>query len=268
MILNILFTALILFIYMNIAFLIGTIKKNNAVIDSFYGAGFVIVAWTSLLLSGTLVIRQIIVTILVTIWGIRLSTYVTIRNWGKSEDYRYKAMRERFGDKVLIKSYGKIYMFQGLIIFLVVFPVIFINATSSALIVCFLDWRFISLILGVTVWILGFYFEFIGDYQLNKFLKNPNRTKNVLDEGLWKYTQHPNYFGEVTMWWGLFIVATGVPWGLLTVFGPILINFMIIKVSGVRLLNKRYEGNPEYIDYKRRTSAFIPWFPKKKLGEV
>ena len=267
MILNIVFSAIILFIYMNIAFLTGTIKKNNAVIDSFYGTGFVVVAWVSLLLSGTLDIRQIIVTIIVTIWGIRLSTYVTIRNWGKPEDYRYQAMRERFGDKVLQKSYGKIYMFQGLIIFLVVFPVTYINATSIPLLINILDWGFISLILGTIVWIFGFYFESVGDYQLRRFLKNPNRTKKVLDEGLWKYTQHPNYFGEVTVWWGLFIIATGVSWGIFTIFGPIIINIIIIKVSGVRLLNKRYEGDPEYVDYKKRTSAFIPWFPKKKLGE-
>ena len=263
MILIFVFSALILFIYMNIAFLTGTIKKNNGVIDSFYGAGFVVVVWTSLLLSSSFIIRDVIATILVTIWGIRLATYVTIRNWGKPEDYRYQAMRKRFEDKVLIKSYGKIYIFQGLIIFLVVFPVIFINATSNPLIVNILDWGFISLIIGVAVWIIGFYFESVGDYQLRKFLKNPNRTKKVLDQGLWKYTQHPNYFGEVTMWWGLFIIATGIPWGLLTVFGPMIINFMIIKVSGIRLLNKRYEGNDEYTAYKRRTSAFIPWFPKK-----
>lgn len=263
MILNILFSAIILFIYMNIAFLTGTVKKNNAVIDSFYGTGFVVVTWTSFLLSGAFIIRQIIVTILVTIWGIRLSTYVTIRNWGKPEDYRYQAMRERFGDKVLQKSYGKIYMFQGLIIFLVVFPVTYINSTSIPLIISSLDWGLISLIFGTVVWIIGFFFESVGDYQLRRFLKNPNRTKKVLDEGLWKYTQHPNYFGEVTMWWGLFIVASGVPWGIFTIFGPIIINFMIIKISGVRLLNKRYEGNDEYAEYKRRTSPFFPWIPKK-----
>jgi len=254
---------MILFIYMNVAFLTGTIKKNNAVIDSFYGMGFVVVSWSSFLLSGTLIIRQIIVTIFVTIWGIRLSTYVTIRNWGKSEDYRYQEMRKRFGNKVLKKSYGKIYMFQGLIIFLVVFPVTYINATSIPLLINILDWGFISLILGTIVWIIGFYFESVGDYQLKRFLKNPNRVKKVLDEGLWKYTQHPNYFGEVTMWWGIFIISLGLPFGFITIFGPIIINFMIIKVSGVRLLDKRYEGDDEYSDYKRRTSAFIPRLPKK-----
>jgi len=257
----VLLSALTLFAYMHIAFLVGILKKNNAVIDIFYGMGFVVVVWTSFILMGIFSIRQIIITTLITIWGIRLSTYVTIRNWGRPEDYRYQAMRKRFGNKIISKSYTKIYLFQGLIIFLVVFPALFVNASTNPTIT-WLDF------IGIFIWLLGFYFESIGDYQLYTFLKNPNNKGKVLDQGLWKYTQHPNYFGEVTMWWGIFIITFSIPYGFTTIFGPALITFMIIKVSGIRLLNKRYEGDSLYAEYKRRTSAFFPWFPKKRKNNI
>ena len=264
MIVNLLLSALVLFLYMNLAFAVGSIKKNNAVIDSFYGSGYVVIAWTSFLLSGTFLLQKIIVTILVTIWGIRLSGYVTIRNWGKPEDYRYKAMRERYGDKILIKSYLKIYIFQGIIIYLVCFPVLFINSSTIPILTTIFEWSSIFLMLGTCIWLFGFYFEAVGDSQLRKFLKTPENKGKVMDKGLWRYTQHPNYFGEVTMWWGIYVIALVVPWGFLTIFGPIVINFMIIRVSGVRLLNKRFDGDDIYAEYRRRTSSFIPWFPKKK----
>ncbi len=257
MIVTILLSVLALFLYMILAFIVGTIKKNNGLIDCFYGSGYVVIAWTSLLLGGMFSLRQIIITIIVSIWGIRLSLYVTIRNWGKPEDYRYAAMRERYGDRVILKSFFRVYMFQGLIIFLVDFPVLFVNANNN------LNLGLIDII-GISIWIIGFYFEAVGDYQLRKFLNDKNRTKKVMDQGLWKYTQHPNYFGEVTMWWGIYVISLMIPLGFVMIFSPVLITFMILKVSGVRLLNKRYEGDGEYADYKRRTSPFIPWFPKKK----
>ena len=264
MILIILFSALTLFIFMHVAFLVGSALKNNGVVDSFYGLGYVVVAWTSLILMGSFSLRHIITTILVSIWGFRLFLYVTIRNWGEPEDFRYQAIRKSYGDKVLFKSYWKIYLFQGIIIFLVGFPALFINSNEAPPVSIGFETSAILLLIGVIVWIIGFYFESVGDHQLRKFKKNPDNKGQVMDQGLWKYTQHPNYFGEVTMWWGIFIIALGVPWGIVTIFGPILITYMIIKVSGVRLLNYRYRKDDKYADYKRRTSAFIPWFPKKK----
>lgn len=265
MILIILYSALALFIFMHIAFLVGTALKNNGVIDSFYGLGYVVLAWSSFLLMGTYSIHQIVVTVLVTLWGLRLAIHVTNRNWGKPEDKRYQNMRERYGDKVILKSYLKIYLWQGMVIFLVGFPAVFINANPSPQLV-FIDWSTFTLIAGTAIWIFGFYFEAFGDYQLAHFLKQPKNKGEVMDKGVWKYTQHPNYFGEVTMWWGIWGIATGIyfPYGFITIFGPILINFMIIKVSGVALLNKRFEGDDKYADYRRRTPSFIPWFPKKK----
>ena len=131
MILIILLSALALFIFMHIAFLVGTALKNNGVIDSFYGLGYVVVVWTSLILMGAFELRHIITTILVSIWGLRLFLYVTVRNWGEPEDYRYQAIRKSYGDKVILKSYWKIYLFQGMIIFLVAFPALFINSSET-----------------------------------------------------------------------------------------------------------------------------------------
>ena len=267
----ILYSAIVLFLYIIIACIVCTIKKNNAIMDIFYGPGCFLVAIISFILnfmwSGNFSLRQVIVTILVLIWSLRLSTYVYIRNHGKPEDYRYAAMRKswkRKGKNVFLKSLTNIYLFQGLIIIIVVFPVLWINVSENPPQNIFLDIAGITVLIGLLIWIIGFYFESVGDYQLYKFKKNPNRTKKVMDQGLWKYTQHPNYFGEVTMWWGLYIIALGVPYGFITIFGPLLITYMIIRVSGVKLLNKRYEGNDEYTDYKRRTSSFFPWFPKSK----
>ena len=271
----ILFSALALFLYILMACIVCTIKKNYAIMDTFYGPGCFLVAFTSFIFNflwtGTFSPRKAIVTILVFVWALRLSTYVFIRNHGKPEDYRYAAMRKswkRKGKNVFLKSLTNIYLFQGLIIFIIAFPVLWINVSENpSITVSFFDFALITLILGVLIWSIGFYFESVGDYQLYKFLHAPNRTKKVLDEGLWKYTQHPNYFGEVLMWWGLFIIALAVPWGFIAIFGPIYITVQIIKVSGVKLLNKRFEGDDEYADYKRRTSAFIPWFPKKKNND-
>ena len=137
------------------------------------------------------------------------------------------------------------------------FPEIFANLSLNPT----LNWLDI---IGILFWVIGFYFEAIADYQLRKFKKYPENKGKISDQGLWKYTQHPNYFGETLMWWSLYLLVLNVPYGFFTIFGPIIITFIIIKVSGVRLLNKRFKRDDKYADYKRRTRAFIPWFPKKR----
>ncbi len=118
-------------------------------------------------------------------------------------------------------------------------------------------------LLGVLLWILGFCFEFVADWQLDRFIKNPDNRGKIMDQGLWRYSRHPNYFGEVTMWWGIYILALSVPWGWLSIIGPLTISYIILFVSGVPMTERFMEDNPAFADYKRRTSAFIPWFPGK-----
>jgi steroid 5-alpha reductase family enzyme len=262
------YSALFLLGYLIIAFIVGTIKKNNGLMDVFYGPGYFVVALTSLILyfliNGIVNIRQIIVTVLIFIWALRLGLYVFIRNRGKPEDYRYQAMRKRWKTNIVLKSLIRVYIFQGIVIFIVAFPVWFVNISINPPLISLIDFSGITLWLGAIIWIIGFLFEAFGDYQLFKFKKDPNNKGQVMDQGLWKYTQHPNYFGEVTQWWGIFIIALAVPFGFISVVGPIFITYMIIKVSGIRLLNYRYKDDDKYADYKRRTSQFFPWFPKKK----
>ncbi|MFX0037097.1 MAG: DUF1295 domain-containing protein, partial [Candidatus Hermodarchaeota archaeon] len=182
---------------------------------------------------------------------------------GKPEDYRYKAMRERWGTNVVLKSLTKIYIFQGIVIFIVAFPVWFTNISTNPSINNLLDFYGITLWLGVIIWIIGFLFETFGDYQLYKFKQDPNNKGKILDRGLWKYSQHPNYFGEVTQWWGIYVITIAVPFGFISIVGPVFITYMIIKVSGIRLLDKHYEGDDDYTNYKKKTRLFFPWFPKK-----
>ncbi|MFX1497332.1 MAG: DUF1295 domain-containing protein [Promethearchaeota archaeon] len=262
------YSALTLFIYIFIAFIVGTIKKNNAIMDIFYGPTYFVVAMTSFILNlvftSTYCIRQVIISLLVLIWAVRLATYVFIRNRGKPEDYRYKAMRERWKKNIALKSFFKIYLFQGIIVFLVCFPVWFVNISENPCVVSLIDFGGITLWLGSVIWLIGFLFETIADYSLYKFLQNPTNKGKIMTKSVWKYSQHPNYFGEVTQWWSFFVIALAVPFGFITFIGPLYITFQIIKVSGVRLLNKRFAGNEEYVEYKKRTSSFIPWFPKKE----
>ncbi|MFX1376344.1 MAG: DUF1295 domain-containing protein [Promethearchaeota archaeon] len=262
------YSAIFLLGYLIIAFIVGTIKKNNGLMDVFYGPGYFSVALTSLILffmiNGIVDIRQIIVTSLVFIWAVRLGTYVFIRNRGKPEDYRYRAMREKWKTNIVLKSFIRVYFFQGIVIFIVAFPVWFINISVNPPILSILDFAGITLWLGALIWLIGFLFETIGDYTLYKFLQKPENKGEVMDRGVWKLSQHPNYFGEVTQWWGIYIIALATPFGFISIFGPIFITYMIIKVSGIRLLDKRFESDDKYSEYKRRTSVFFPWFPKKK----
>ena len=231
------YSALFLLGYLIIAFIIGTIKKNNGLMDIFYGPGYFVVALVNLvlyfILNSTLNIRQVIITALVFVWAMRLAIYVYIRNRGKPEDYRYKEMRERWKTNIILKSFYRVYIFQGIVIFIVAFPVWFVNISINIPLNSLIDFSGITLWLGSIIWLIGFIFETFGDYQLYKFKKNPDNKGKVMDKGFWKYTQHPNYFGEVTQWWGLFIIALAVPFGFISFIGPLFITFMIIKVSGI-----------------------------------
>jgi steroid 5-alpha reductase family enzyme len=192
---------------------------------------------------------------LVTIWGLRLAIHIYSRNKGKAEDFRYKAWREQWGKWFLVRSYFQVFLLQGLFLFLISLPVILINQHTTAL--SFLDF------LGIAVWIIGFYFEVVGDWQLSQFVREPSNRGKIIETGLWKYTRHPNYFGEVVQWWGIFLMAISLPNGILTIIGPLTITILILFVSGIPMLEKKYEGRADFEDYKRRTSAFIPLPPTK-----
>ncbi len=253
---NYLVTLLVLFIYFNIVFAIAQSKKNNGLIDIAWGFGFVVVAVTSYLISAEYTLRGSIITILVLLWGLRLSWHLFKRNWNKKEDYRYVAMREKWGSKNhAVMAYIRVFMSQMALCFIIALPIMITNF-SSVEGLAILDF------VGIAIWIIGYYFEVVGDAQLKEFISNPENKGKLMKYGLWKYTRHPNYFGEATMWWGIFLISLSVPGSLLGIISPITITTLLLFVSGVPLLEKKYKDHPEWDDYARKTSKFIPLPPK------
>jgi len=185
----------------------------------------------------------------------RLSLHVYLRNRGKPEDARYRAWRQEWGKNANIRSFLQVFLLQGLLLLIISLPVTsVIMAGSSA----FTLWD----AAGLFIWAMGFLFEAIGDWQLLRFKKDPAHKGRIIKTGLWRFSRHPNYFGEVTLWWGIYLIAlsSGASWPV--VIGPLTITFLILKVSGIPMLEKKYEGNPEFEAYRRRTSAFFPLPPK------
>jgi steroid 5-alpha reductase family enzyme len=246
---------IILFLYMNFWFVVSLLIKRNDVADVAWGLGFVLLAWVSLFISETNSILGIIVTLFVTVWGLRLAWHVHSRNKGKTEDYRYLAWRKQWGKWFYMRSYAQVYMLQGTLLFLVALPVLVINNNLGG------DVNILAM-LGIVVWIIGFFFEVVGDSQLARFIKNKDNQGKLMTTGLWSYTRHPNYFGEVTLWWGIWLVALSVPYGWATVIGPLTITTLILKVSGIPMLEKKMTEHPDFAEYKKKTSVFIPWFRK------
>lgn len=252
---------LLIFVYMNLVFILSLIKKNAAIVDIAWGLGFVLVVASHLarnsLASRSLEPRQLLTAILVFTWGTRLSWHIYKRNRGKPEDYRYANWRQKWGRNFVLRSYFQIFLLQGFFMLVILTPALLVlkNQTVRLNLLDFL---------GLAVWLAGFFFEATADYQLRQFKKNPEHRGRLITTGLWKYSRHPNYFGESVMWWGLFLIALSTPGGWLGIISPLTITLLLTRVSGVPLLEKKYAGSPEFEAYKARTSAFFPLPPRKK----
>lgn len=247
---------IILFLYMNSWFLASLFKKRNDIVDIAWGTGFVLVSWVSLAIGRSFGSANILLALLVSVWGIRLAWHISARNKGKSEDYRYLAWREEWGKLFYIRSYLQIYILQGILLFLISLPILLMNRNMVPL-------GSTIVYLGTIVWLIGFLFEVVGDFQLKKFIENSNNKGELLQSGLWKYTRHPNYFGEVLLWWGIWLMTFRLTGLWLTIIGPITITLLILRVSGISMLEKKMSKHRDFSDYKRRTSAFFPLPPKK-----
>ncbi len=252
---------LIVFVYFFIFFLVAQVIKNNSIVDMGWGAGFVLIAVATLLIEGSFTARNLIVTFLVAIWGVRLTYHILRRNWGKPEDFRYAKWRKEWGIWLVPRAFFQVFMFQGLMMLIIGYPIILVNAYPGRGLTA-LD------IIGLLIWITGFYFESVGDKQLAQFLKNPANKGKVIQSGLWQYTRHPNYFGEATMWWGIFILALSVPLGWTGIISPLTITTLLLFISGVPMLEKQMMKNPAYREYAERTSKFFPLPPKKRYATI
>ena len=238
--------------------IISVILKNVSIVDLFWGVGVAAVAWIYFALSEGYETRKLLVAALATIWGARLSLYLARRNIGKGEDFRYRASRERYGKKYWWLSFFQTFIFQGIGMWIISIPLLVaqFNATPSRLTV--LD------IAGVVVWGVGFYFEAVGDWQLMRFKADPENKGKLLDAGLWRYTRHPNYFGDAAVWWGYFLIAAATPDGWMTVYAPLLMTFLLVRVFGAAQIERTLKASkPGYAEYVARTSAFIPLPPRK-----
>jgi steroid 5-alpha reductase family enzyme len=245
--------AAVLFGYFSLWFVVAVAARRNDVADVAWGFGFVLMAWMAYSLSGFSP-RSLLVDILVTVWGIRLAWHIYQRNHKRPEDHRYQAWRKQWKNFYL-RSYLQVFLLQGFLLYLIAIPILFINRSSLselALLDC----------CGVAIWLAGFSVESIADRQLKNFIGDSANKGKIMEGGLWRYSRHPNYFGEVTQWWGIFVIALAVPAGWTTVIGPLTITVLILFVSGVPLLEKKYEGRADFEEYKKRTSIFVPWPPR------
>lgn len=231
---------------------------NVSIVDLFWGIGFVVVNAFYAFTSGELNSRKILALVLVSIWGLRLAIYLAQRNIGKGEDFRYQEFRRTYGAKrYWWVSFFQTFLLQGVLIMIVSLPLLAIHSSADSGDLKWLDY------LGIAVWIIGFAFEAGGDFQLSRFKKDKANKGKVLDTGFWKYTRHPNYFGDSTVWWAfaIFSIAAGGYWQII---GSIAMTLLIIKVSGVALLEKTLnQTKPQYNAYIEKTNSFFPWFPKK-----
>lgn len=248
--------ALAIVVVMVATWVVSLVRRDASIVDIVWGAGFVVVAWITRGIGDGLTARRDLLTALVTIWGLRLTVHLWWRSRGQEEDFRYAAMRRRQGPAFPIRSLVTVFGLQGLVMFIVSLPVQLAMVPSQP----DLGWLAVA---GVALWGVGFFFESVGDAQLSRFRADPTNEGRVMDRGLWRYTRHPNYFGDFCVWWGIFLVAAEVPDARFGVIGPIVMSFMLMRVSGVpmleRSLSRRRDGYAAYVD---RTSTFFPRPPR------
>ncbi|MCF7920813.1 MAG: DUF1295 domain-containing protein [Candidatus Cloacimonetes bacterium] len=249
-------TALVIFAYMTLGWFIAQIRKDNSIADIFWGFGFIVVALSSLFCSGYFTPRSIIIALLVMIWGLRLTIHIGGRNWDKREDFRYQEMRRRWGKWQVLRAFTDVFVLQGALLYLVGLNIMLVNTSADT-------GFYVINLLGLAIWLLGFLFEIIGDAQLKSFISKPENKGKLLTTGLWSWTRHPNYFGEATLWWGIAVIAYGSYKGWLLLVSPLVITLLLLFVSGVPLLEKKYAGRADFQAYKKVTSKFFP-LPRKK----
>ena len=242
---------------MTLLWLLSLTLKNSSIVDIFWGFGFILIVWLVFALApqGYLPRRQL-VAILVTVWGVRLALHIGSRNWGKPEDFRYASWRKENGPRWWWVSYFKVFLLQGLIMWILSAPLIAAQTSGFPAILTPMD------LLGMCTWGVGLLLESVADAQLAHFKKNPTNRGRILTSGLWKFSRHPNYFGEAVLWWGYYLLAlaAGAGW---TIFAPLLMTVLLVKVSGVSMLEKTLKSKPGYEEYMNNTNAFVPWLPKR-----
>ena len=247
--------ALSVLVVMIATWVVSLVLRNASIVDITWGLGFVTAAWVARQIGDGNHDRSALLTAMVTLWGVRLALYLFIRNRGEGEDFRYQSMRRKQGDSFPIRSLVSVFGFQGLLIFVVSLPLQLAATPDNPGIG-------VLAVVGTALWGVGFFFETVGDAQLARFKADDANAGKIMDRGLWRYTRHPNYFGDICIWWGIFLVTAETADAWFGIIGPVVMTYMLVRVSGVamleRALMKRREG---YAEYAARTSVLIPRRP-------
>jgi steroid 5-alpha reductase family enzyme len=252
-----LISMVLILVYMTLVFVIAVAKKNNAIVDTAWGLGFILLALFNLFYRPGITARQMLVTLLIVLWGLRLAHYLYCRNKNRPEDFRYAKWRQEWGKSWVLRSYLQVFILQGVIMLVIALPLFILHRDDGGQLG-------VLEVLGGLVWLIGYLFQSIGDVQMLFFKKDAANKGKIITHGLWKYTRHPNYFGEALMWWGIFLIVAKIPYGWMGIISPLVISILLLGVSGVPLLEKKYEDNRDFQEYAKRTSIFLPWFPKKR----
>ena len=247
--------ALAIAVLMLIAWVVSVVIDDASIVDIVWGLGFVIAVWAAYLVALERSERGLMVVAMVTFWGLRLTTHLAWRNIGKGEDRRYQQMRKRRPDSFWLVSLFQVFGLQAVLMWVVAVPAVVTVISARPL--YWLDYA------GVAVFAIGLFFETVGDVQLARFKSRPDSRGRVMDRGLWRYTRHPNYFGDFCVWWGIYLVAaSGGAWW--TVFSPVVMSALLIRYSGAGLLERTIaRRRPGYEEYIRKTNAFFPGPPRQ-----
>lgn len=254
-IINLLISGVAAVLFMSVVFLVARRLRRYDLVDAAWGWVFIVITVSSFMLQPGEMWQldiQTLVVFLVGVWGIRLSQHIVRRIIAtETEDHRYVELRSKWRGNMAWNTYTRVYLLQALLAVCILIPVIFINSAADYAVN-------VLAVVGLAIWLVGFTIEAISDRQLRTFVASKENKGTLMQTGLWKYSRHPNYFGEITQWWGVFIVALTVPLGWLTIVGPALITYLICFVSGIPLAEKGLQGRSGWKEYKNRTSILIP----------
>lgn len=241
---------LILFVYATGWFFISVYARRNDVADIAWGLGYCLIC-VYLFFTQPRNIASDVLYLLVMLWGLRLSLHIYFRSKKRPEDFRYRQWRETWGKTFYWRSYLQVYLLQAFLLFIIISPVLLVSVSEPVL------WTWIPSV-GVCIWIFGFVYQAVADHQLASFIRHKKDNSEILQTGLWKYSRHPNYFGEILMWWGIYIVVVPFKFSWMVIISPLTITCLLAFVSGVPMLEKRYAGNKKFEMYKKTTPALIP----------
>jgi steroid 5-alpha reductase family enzyme len=239
-------------LYASFWFILSLVFKRNDIADIAWGLGYVLLC-IYLFFNQNVSDLAIVLYSLVSIWGLRLSLHIGLRNRKKSEDFRYNNWRKEWGNNFYARSFLQVYLLQVIILITVSIPLILVSQFGS-------DQIDVFTFACILIWLIGFIWQATADFQLTQFKKKRTDKTQILNTGLWKYSRHPNYFGEILMWWAIGLIVLPINLGWLGLISPLLISYLLLNVSGVPMLEKRYDGNEAFQTYKKQTPAVFPRF--------